>query len=352
MMKEKILLFYGVTGYTGQLILKMAVEFGLKPVIAGRNPEKTKKLAEQYQLNYKVFELSDELQIRENIRGAFVLLNIAGPFRDTAREMASACIAEGCHYLDITGEIAIMQWMKDRDAEAKSAGIMLMCGVGFDLVPTDCVAVKLREQLPDASHLKIAFYMKGGSVSHGTMKTMVGNLGLKGYTRLGGQLLEQDLGKSGRYFPFGKERKFCISIPWGDLFSAYESTGIPNIETYTTASPLVWLLLKIQFLFNPLLRSTWFRNVMHKYIDNYVTGPSEAQNEAGKSMVYGEVSNDSGKSISTTIKVAESYKFTALASIAIAQKVLAGNYKTGYQTPAMCYGANLVYEIEGTTELR
>ena len=43
----------------------------------------------------------------------------------------------------------------------------------------------------------------------------------------------------------------------------------------------------------------------------------------------------------------EGYTITALAALNIAQKILDGNFKTGFQTPAKAYGADLVLEIEG-----
>lgn len=345
------LLIYGVTGYTGRLVLKEALDKGMKPVIAGRNEEKVRQLAEKDGLDYRVFDLSDVAQIVTVIREFRVVLHLAGPFRDTARPMAEACLEAGVHYLDITGEIAIMEWMKARDEEAKKAGIMLMCGVGFDLVPTDCVAVRLKEEMPDATHLKIAFYMRGGSISHGTMATMVGNLGKPGYTRINGKLQEEALGKKGQVFHFGRESKFCMSIPWGDLFSAYESTGIPNIDTYTSVSRSTFNMLRFQAIFNPILRSGLMQKLMHWYTDKYVSGPSEVQNRTGRSFVYGEVRNDKSEVRETLLETSESYRLTAQTSVLISQKVLAGHFRPGYQTPAQVYGQGLILEVPDTAFL-
>jgi short subunit dehydrogenase-like uncharacterized protein len=36
---------------------------------------------------------------------------------------------------------------------------------------------------------------------------------------------------------------------------------------------------------------------------------------------------------------------TAHSSLLISKKILEGNFKTGYQTPAGCYGENLIMEL-------
>lgn len=342
------ILIYGANGYTGNLVVQEALKQGLKPVIAGRNLEKIEGLAKSLVLEFKVFDLLDIDHVVNNIRGFDVVLHLAGPFRDTARPMAEACLRAGVHYLDITGEIAIMEWMKELDSRAKKSGIMLMCGVGFDLVPTDCVAVKLKTMLPEATNLEIAFLMEGGGISHGTMTTMVGNLGRTSYSLRNHLLIEEPLGKHGKYFDFGTKQQYCFSIPWGDLFSAHESTGIPNITTYVSASKATYYLLQFQQLFNPILRSHWFQKVFQRYIDKYVTGPSMAQNKNGRSYVRG-IAFDNEKAVSVGLAAPESYLLTAIAAIIISKKVLNGNWKVGFQTPAGCYGWKLIEEVDGVS---
>lgn len=345
-MKNNILI-YGVTGYTGKLIISEAREKGLTPVIAGRNEEKVKNLATESGLNYLVFDLSDTEVIVGYIKDFSVVLHCAGPFRNTAKPMVEACIRSGVHYLDITGEIAIMDWIKLQDERARQIGIMLMCGVGFDLVPTDCLAMKLKNKLPDATHLEIAFYMKDSGISHGTMSTMVGNLGEKSFSRIDSVLVQEPLGKNGKEFQFGSENKFCISIPWGDLFSAFYSTGIPNISTYIASNKWLHYVLKFHIILNPVLKNSLTRKFLNWYVDKFVTGPSAEKNLKGKSFVTG-IAFNSQKRLEIQIVTAESYRLTALSSLHIAQLCASGNYKIGFQTPATCYGENLIFDIDGS----
>lgn len=346
------LLIYGANGYTGKLVVQQALAKGLKPTIAGRNGESISKMATEFGLPYLVFSLDNIDEIARHLNPFSVVLHCAGPFSETARPMIEACLISQTHYLDITGEIAILDWTFQKNTEAISKNIMLMCGVGFDLVPTDCVANKLKNLMPDATHLEIAFFMKGGSISHGTMTTMANNLGNTSYERINEKLVPKPLAHKGKTVDFKIDKKFCISIPWGDLYSAYVSTQIPNITTYSAASKSTYYILKLQFILNPVLKSKWFKNIFKKYIDKNITGPTPEQNKNGRSYVYGAAANALGNRIETVLECAESYQITAIAAVHIAQKVLAGNSKSGYQTPASCYGADLILEMEGSQYLK
>ena len=133
------ILIYGATGYTGKLIAKTAVDRGARPILAGRNLEKVRAVAEPLGLAALAFDLRDPGRIDAAIKDVSVVLNVAGPFSATSRPMADACLRNHVHYLDITGEIDVFEALAARDAEAKSRGVMLLSGVGFDVVPSDCL---------------------------------------------------------------------------------------------------------------------------------------------------------------------------------------------------------------------
>ena len=56
--------------------------------------------------------LQEPLQLAEHIEGFTAVLHCAGPFSQTARQMMDACIAVGADYLDITGEIDVIEWAR------------------------------------------------------------------------------------------------------------------------------------------------------------------------------------------------------------------------------------------------
>lgn len=168
-------LIYGANGFTGSLIAREAVRRRMNPLLAGRSPEKLAQLAGELNLEHRVFSLDSRAAIAEGIRGVHTLLNCAGPFSQTAQPLADACLRAGTHYLDITGEANVFETLAGRDAEAKSAGIVLMPGVGFDVVPSDCLAVHLKRRLPTATRLTLAF-QSSSRMSRGTALTVLEGL--------------------------------------------------------------------------------------------------------------------------------------------------------------------------------
>jgi short subunit dehydrogenase-like uncharacterized protein len=341
-------LLYGANGYTGKLIVEQAVKNGLMPVLAGRTESKIKILAEAYGLNYVVFNLDDIQSIVAHLMSFPIVLNCAGPFSKTARPMVEACLQSKTHYLDITGEIEVFELIKTFNSEACEKGIVLMPGVGFDVVPSDCLANYLHEKLPDATHLELAIRSLGGSISHGTLSTLIQNLGKPGAIREKGKITPKPIGHKGRFINFGQHKQFAVTIPWGDISTAFSSTGIPNIMVYSAVPQFFYYILKLQSVFNPLLRTPFLKNLLQTYIDKKVTGPSRSQNQKGKSMVWGRVMNAPGKQAQALLTCPEAYILTAQTSLNIVRKFLAPHNYAGYYTPAKLFGYGLILEIEGT----
>lgn len=348
-MENKRFLLYGANGYTGRLIANAAKDYGLTPILAGRKKSQILALAKELDVDYRIFHLNNNRDLQNALLEVPLVLHAAGPFQHTSQLMIDACLVTNTHYLDITGEISVFERAKRYDEKAKAAGLMIMPGVGFDVVPTDCMAKYLKEQLPTATHLKLAFAMIGGKVSHGTAITMAEGLGEGGATRLNGKIIKEPLGKKGMLIDFGTKKLFVMSIPWGDISTAYFTTAIPNIETYTSASPKTFKRLKWQFLVNWLLRTSWAKNYLKKQINKKPAGPTDEMREKGKSVVWGEVTDASNKKVSARMVCPEGYTLTAMSSLIICKKVLGGDFKIGYQTPAAVYGADLVLEIPGVT---
>ena len=230
-------LLYGANGYTGELIIRYAKEYGLTPILAGRREEVLKPLSAKYGYPHKVIDINDRITLCSALKEVKVVIHAAGPFQFTARQMVEACLDTGTHYLDINGDILVFEMLKQFDEKAKEKGIMIMPGVGFDVVPTDCTALLLKKLLPDAIDLKLAFATLGGSISHGTAMTMANRLGNPGLRRKNGKVIPSPLGRKGMWIDFGEKKLFVMSIPWGDVSTAYFTTGIPDIETFTGISP-------------------------------------------------------------------------------------------------------------------
>lgn len=342
------ILLYGAYGYTGKLIVEQAVREGVELVLSGRNAEKLQRLSEASGYTNEPMGLDDQETLQAMLKKYALVLHAAGPFGETAPPMMEACLATGTHYVDITGEIPVFEQAHALDAEAQLAGIVLMPGAGFDVVPTDCLALYLKQQLPDATHLKLAFSALGGGLSRGTATTMAGNLGSGGAVRENGRITAVPIGHKTLEAPFAGKSRFCMSIPWGDVSTAYYTTGIPNVETYFSISPNAYRKVRRMRYINWLLRMSWVRNLVKRRIQKGPAGPDESQRAGGQSLIWGEVRNAAGKRVQARLQAPDGYTLTALSSLLICRKILEGGLAPGFHTPAGAFGADLILEIEGT----
>lgn len=346
-MPQDSFLLYGANGYTGNLISRFSKDFNLQPVLAGRTKEKIESLSKNTGLPCCIADLEDETILQNALRNVKLVVNTAGPFKFTAFPMLNACLKTGTHYIDINGDITVFERLKLYDAAAKKAGIMILPGVGFDVVPTDCLSLFLKKRLPDANRLQLAFAMLGGRISHGTAITMSGKLGESGASRKNGMIVCEPLGRKCMEVDFGIRKMFVMSIPWGDISTAYHTTAIPDIETYTHIKPWIYRLLKWQLLFNPILRHPLVRNYVTKRIDRRPAGPTDEIRSKALSLVWGRAYNAAGKTISARLQCPEGYTLTALSTLLIAKKILSGDAAPGFQTPAGMYGEDLILEVPG-----
>ena len=340
-------ILYGSYGYTGKLIVKRAQEVGLDLVLAGRNSIKLKAQAKETGYEYKVFDLKDPEALESNMKGFELVIHAAGPFTFTAAQMMDTCLRTGTHYIDITGELDVFDHAAQRSEQAIQKGIMIMPGVGFDVIPTDCLALHLKESLPDANRLNLSFAPLGGGFSRGTAKSMLNKSSQPSFERKDGKLVPVKYGYRQTSYKYKGHEIRSYSIPWGDVYTAYITTGIPNIITYMSLRGAMRYLPMIQNNLRWLLGNSMVRKFLINRIDNLPEGPEENILEKGRTLVYGDASNADGDRLSAAMETPNGYKFSALSSVHIAQKILAGNFKPGFQTPAKCYGSKLVFELPG-----
>ncbi|GAB3731945.1 saccharopine dehydrogenase NADP-binding domain-containing protein [Luteimonas pelagia] len=344
-------MIYGANGYTGELIAREAVRRGLAPVLAGRNSASIESLARELDLEARVFGLDDPQALVAQLQDQALLLNCAGPFSATAAPMMEGCLAAGAHYLDITGEIAVLELAHTLDARAKTAGIVLCPGVGFDVIPTDCVAAALKAALPDATHLSLGFDSRSG-LSPGTAKTSIEGLAAGGKVRSGGRIVTVPLAWEVRRIDFGDGEKTAMTIPWGDVATAYHTTGIPDIRVFIPASPRMIANARRANWIRPLLAMKWVRNLVQARIRKSVKGPSEAQRNAMPTFVWGEVANARGERRTARIRTANGYTLTVDGALHVVDHVLANPPRPGAYTPATLLGQDLVSQLPGSGELQ
>lgn len=350
-MKNDTIILYGSYGYTGSLIADLCKSKKLQVILSGRSKEALQKQSLSSGFQFEVVDLQDIKSLKKLLQQGKLLIHCAGPFQHTAETMVQACIETGTHYTDITGEHQVFERLAAYNEQGKNAGIMIMPGVGFDVVPSDCLAVHLKQRLPSATHLQLAFSMSKGGLSRGTARTAVESLGNGSTVRVAGKLEAVPFAEKLLEVDFGHYKTRAMNISWGDVSTAWRSTGIPNIEVYMGASNKLIRYAQLGKYVNWLLRQQWLKDYLQKKIDKRKPGPNDEQRKNGRSRLWGRVWDEPGKVCSSTLETISGYTLTANTSVLIAEKILHGNFKTGYQTPAMAYGPDLILEIENTTRV-
>ena len=344
-MKRQRWMIYGANGYTAALALAMAVDHWQRPVLAGRNEAAVATVAARYGLKYRVFDLDNEVKLESAISDMDAVLNMAGPFSATAEPMVKACLKKGTHYLDVTGEIDVLEAVLSRDAEARDQGVCLLPGVGFDVVPTDCMAALLAGQLPDAHYLELA--IGGGKPSPGTVKTLIEGMAKGGAARIAGKITPVPAAWKTRDIPFADGVSPAVSIPWGDVATAYHSTGIPNIVTYVRAGQKDAARLRHLDTLRPFMKLKGVQSACKHLAGKWVKGPDELQRTIGQSQVFGQVSNPEGRFVSATMTTPEAYAFTAQSSVMAMLAVLEDRVAFGAHTPSKALGPRFVLDLRG-----
>ena len=341
-------MIYGANGYAGRLAARRARSLDLKPVLGGRSAAQIEPLAKELGFESRVFDLGDPIELGMNLRGIAAVLHCAGPFSATAKPMIAGCLRARAHYLDITGEIEVFEDVHSRSEEFRKAGIVAMPGVGFDVVPSDCLAAMLKRELPSATHLKLAFKSRYGKLSPGTTKTMLEGLPEGGRIRKEGWIVKVPPAWKVETIAFTAEStSTAVTIPWGDVSTAFYSTGIPNIEVFVGASPDQIRRLRMPGLVRWMSGVKPVQAFLKAQITRRVTGPSDAERARDEMYLYGEASDPAGSKVALRLRTPEGYSLTADVSVAAMLRVLEGRLPAGAYTPSMAFGADFVLGFDG-----
>ncbi len=340
------ILVYGAYGYTGRLVVRQAVAEGLDVVVAGRDHGRLQALAGRYGLPARVFDLSDPARLEAELAAVAVVLHCAGPFVETSGPMRRACLATGTHYLDVTGEIPVFEAVfADHDA-AREAGVVLVPGVGFDVVPSDALAARVAAACPDPCALEIAFF-GGAGTSRGTLRTMIAHAGGGLVVRRDGRLVRLPLGSLARTVEFRGRPRRVVAIPWGDVVTAHRTTKIPNVTVYAHLGLPRGGGLLLRGV-GAAARAAPVRWVLDRLAARR-DGPSEADRARARVDLWARCLGRDGTAVCGRATVPDGYDLTARTAVAAAAKVAAGEVPPGAWTPTEAFGPGFVESIEGVT---
>jgi short subunit dehydrogenase-like uncharacterized protein len=342
--KSRILL-YGAYGYTGHLTAELAAAKKLDVVLAGRNRDALIALGDQLNLPTRVVGLNDSSQLSEALKDIACVVHMAGPFAVTSAPMLRTCVATKTNYIDITGEIEVFEAMWAHKEEIKRAGITALPGAGFDVVPTDCLATYVASKLERPISLVIA--LRGlESASQGTLRTAIRQISKPVLCRRGGTVVALE-DRSTRRVDFGSGDEPCVPISWGDVSTAFYSTGVGNITVYFRRTMLLRSADIAGKLFGPLLRSRVGQEGLAAVVRKFPEGPNKAERVSHRSRVWAEALSASGDCFRASLVTPDAYDFTANSALEIASRISTLQTPLGLVTPSQAFGADFVLSLPG-----
>jgi len=341
-------MIYGANGYSAGLIIELAKKAGHDVILAGRNAQAIMELGKKHQLQTCCFSLDDKEVIVKCLKMVEVVLNCAGPFSKTAKAMIDACLITKTIYLDITGEIDVFEMIHQRHDELVEAGTTAIPGVGFDVVPSDCLAKMLSEQVPNALSLELAFYPKNSRFSPGTIKTMIEGISSGGRIRKNGVIEPVPAAFEVKDIPFKDgQSKTCATIPWGDVSTAWYSTKIPNIKVFTTTSESTLKSMRMSRYTGWLFAIPLVQTLAKELIGRKIKGPDAETRAKARTLFWGEVKHADGQTTTMRLETPEGYSLTAESALKSVERCLSRRPPSGALTPSLAFGSGFVKELTG-----
>ncbi|AFZ72154.1 saccharopine dehydrogenase family protein [Natronobacterium gregoryi] len=345
------LLVYGSYGYIGSRIAAKAVSRGWSPVVAGRDRSNVTRQADALGVERRVFTLAEpagKQVLTDSLEDVEAVLNCAGPFVETAEPLVEACLETGTDYLDVTGECPVFERLRQRDQRARDAGVTVLPGVGFDVVPTDCLAAFLDGVLPEADRLHLGKKSRS-SLSRGTARTALEGLCEGGVIRRNGRLLRVPVAFRSREIDFGHGPEHAVTVPFGDVVTAAYDTGLESVEVYVAAPP--WTTKAMQALdsVSSVVASEPVRRLLERAIDSTFDGPGDRELATDRAIVWGEVEDDAGRRVGARLETPNPYALTVETALAASERI--DDADDGFQTPATAFGSDFILEFDARCEV-
>ena len=320
------LMIYGATGYTGRMAAAHARAAGLDLILAGRDEVRLAALGGSLGAEHRAFALDEDALVGATLHDVAVLLNCAGPFQRTAEPLMRAAIRAGAQYLDIAAELDSYCLAEAYDAQAQAAGVMLLPGSGGSVAMLGSLAGRAAERVWRPHTIRVALHV-AGAMSRGSAISAAENLTAECLERTEGVLRSREPGTT-REFDFGSGLVPCFPVTLPDLVTLWRALQAPNIGTFVHVSDGAFPSGDLAAL---------------------PDGPSTREREANRYQASVEVTGAGGETVRAILDTVNGYSFTPLAGAEAARRVLAGEARSGFQTPAGLFGHGFAETIADTT---
>jgi short subunit dehydrogenase-like uncharacterized protein len=338
------LILYGAAGVTGRLVLAAAVKRGLSVILAGRRRSSLEPVASAWNLPLEVAGVEDRPALVALARKGSIVLNAAGPFAATAEPVASACLAAGAAYLDMSGEVDSLIRVSALDEAAHRARLPLLCGAGYGVAVAECLASHVAARAPGAVSLRIGMDTRASGRSPGAGRSFIHALSRGNYDMLDGAVRARRFADAPWTVELGGVSFFFAGAPLAEAWAAARSSGVRNVRAGVRMKAAVVPVLKLvaaAATIGPVGR--WMADRAGSTRRSKAPVPAPATSTA----IVEAFSADDARSASAIRIDLEGY--AAAAEIAVLAALgLDSRKPAGFHTPASAFGADFIMELHGT----
>ena len=179
----------GGTGFTGRLVAEYlsetyGVSENLRWAIAGRSKEKLASVRAEIgneSISVLVADSHDPESLDRLAKQSSVLCNTVGPYALHGSNTVAACVQNGTHYCDLTGEVHWIRRMIDtHHTQAIQKRLRIVHSCGYDSIPSEMSVHFIQSEAMKkfgryCAHVKVGVKATSGGLSGGTIASL-GNM--------------------------------------------------------------------------------------------------------------------------------------------------------------------------------
>jgi short subunit dehydrogenase-like uncharacterized protein len=273
-----------------------------------------------------------------------VLLTTVGPYDRLGRPVVEAALDNGCHYVDVSGELRFLEWVYQQEHRAEAAGVVLAPGAGLDGATGDLLAAICAEELEgDVRSLRAAYLIRGGRSSRGSARTMLDVVAAGGAAWIGGLLVPEAVAADAWDAPFPEPlgTRTGVSLPLPEVITGGRTTSARTVRVYGVAPglPFIRPVAEAAARLGRLTSSTPLWALGEQAAGVLPEGPAPEQRVKARAAVLVEAAGPPGRARAWA-RLTDIYATTATFAVALARRLLdpATTPARGTRTPAQVAG--------------
>lgn len=345
----------GATGRSGRAVAARLAKEQCALVLVGRDAARLGKVKVADEIGGKtriVVADSIESMARAIVNDKpAVVVNTVGPFAQSALPIVKSCAA-GTHYLDISNELASFTSLFAMHEQAVAAGQTLVSGAGFGVLATESLVLKLCENQPPASKVRVDVMpfvdVEAGVMGAALAGTIVGGMIEGGQRYSNGQLV--------RVRPASGVQKLKLpddssvqTASWssGELEAARRASGAPNVVAASSMVPHAPIMGALLPPITALMRLKSVRDFATRRLAAVEIKAGQWEGRGQQfSWAHARVHWKSGETREGWLKLGDAGEFTTNVMVEVALRLARGEGRPGVYTPGALFGPQLA-EIAG-----